>query len=127
MRLAESQRGMGFLGWVFVLGLIGFAALLTMKLVPVYSDRMSMQRALQEVASNPENTNKSVFEIRKTLQRFWDIDYIDTVQPQDIDVVRQKNGRRVLAYDYEARVHLFYNFDLVVSFKGEVPMVQSSE
>ena len=60
--------------------------------------------------------------VRKSLQRRWDIEDIVTVMPKDIAIERGENGGGWLSYDYEARAHLFYNVDLVLTFDGREPV-----
>jgi hypothetical protein len=51
----------------------------------------------------------------------WDVEGITTLDPNDITLEKYGAGR-ALVYDYEARVELFSNISLVVSFAQKYPM-----
>jgi hypothetical protein len=119
MNNRESQQGLGLVGFVFVFALIGFFAIVTAKTVPLYLNQMKIARAVHAVAIDPDHADKDVVYLRDRLQRRWDIEDIRMLEPRDIAVVPQKDGRRSLKYDYEARENLFYNIFIVIHFTGE--------
>lgn len=117
--MRSRQGGLGLWGWIVVLGLIAFFAVVGFKTVPVYLNHAQVLKALKGVAS--QNTSgSSVTDLRSSLQRRWDIDYIRYVEPKDIKVVRRKAGGRALLYDYYVEEHLFYNVYITMYFQGEV-------
>mgnify|MGYP001619532125 CR=1 FL=1 len=117
----ERQRGLGWFGMLLVFGVIGFLAVVVVKVGPLYMNHGTVLRVVKGVADNPDFANADAGEIKKTLERRWDIDYINQIDDKDIKIKRTAKGR-VLAYDYEARVNLFYNVFVVVHFKDEHPM-----
>lgn len=121
MHELKRQRGLGLLGLLFVLGTLAFVALLVIKIGPLYLNEMTVATAVKGAAEDPDLVGAELSAIRNRLQRRWDIDYIDQVEAKQIRLKRTANGR-ALFYDYEARVNLFYNIDVVVRFKNEVPM-----
>lgn len=121
MRTLKRQRGLGLLGLIFVLGTLAFVAVVVIKVGPLYLNEMTVATAVKGVAEDPELAGAELVMIRNRLQRRWDIDYIEQVEPKQVRLKRVSNGR-VLFYDYEARVNLFYNIDIVVRFKNEVAM-----
>jgi hypothetical protein len=121
MRDIRRQRGLGLLGLLFVLGAIGFVALVVIKVGPLYLNEMTVARAVHGVADEPELASAELPDIRRSLQRRWDVDYIDQVEPKVVRLKRNARGR-VLFYEYEARVNLFYNIDVVVRFRNEFAM-----
>jgi hypothetical protein len=126
MNLRRKQLGLGFWGLLLVLAVGGFAALVLIKCVPIYLNEMAVTRAVHDVAS--KNTASGgevdVAAIRDALQRRWDIDYINRIEPKEIKVVRDESGLK-LSYDYEAREHLFYNIFIVIHFAEDIPLRSS--
>lgn len=112
------QRGLGWFGLLALFGAIGFTALITFEVLPVYLNQMKIARAVNAVATDSPS---SVTEVRSALQRYWDIEDIEELTPRDVKVVRANTGRR-LVYAYEARRHLFSNISLVLEFEGDEPM-----
>lgn len=125
MRTPASQRGLGWFGMLFVLGTVAFLAIVTIKVGPLYMNQMTVERIVKRVAGDPSMANADPAQIRESLQRGWDVDYVDQLEPRDIKIKRTQSGR-MLSYEYEARVNLFYNIYVVVLFEGEEPMRQAA-
>lgn len=121
MHLRHRQRGLGLWGWLFVLAVIGFTTLVTLKLVPIYLAEMSIQRVVRAAANDPGNSGVALPQLRKAMQTRWDVEGITTLDVQDVKLVKHGAGR-ALTYDYEARTDLFYNISLVVHFENKFPM-----
>jgi len=117
-----SQRGIGMFGFIGLCGLIGFFALVTMKVLPLYLNEMKVARAVTQVANDPEFSDKEPHYIYDRLQRRWDVEDTKILQVKDVQIVKGKDSRRHLVYDYDARVNLFYNVFVVVEFKRDEPM-----
>ena len=122
MHLRHRQRGLGLWGWLFVLGVIGFVSMVTLKLVPIYLSEMSIARVVQATAKDPGNAGQPLGELRKAMRTRWDVEGITTLRVEDVKLVQSGAGGRALAYEYEARTELFYNISLVVSFSNKFPM-----
>ena len=121
MQLQKRQRGLGLWGWIFVLGTIGFVAMVTLQLVPIYLAELSIQRVVKQTAQDPGNSNLPLAELRKNMKTRWDVEGITTLDPKDVTLEKSGAGR-ALAYDYEARADLFYNISLVVHFQKKYPL-----
>lgn len=121
MHLRHRQRGLGLWGWMFVLGVIGFVALVTLKLVPIYLSELSIQRVVKNTADDVGNGGLPLPELRKAMRTRWDVEGITTLRVEDVKLVKTPGGR-ALAYEYEARTELLYNISLVVEFQNQFPM-----
>lgn len=121
MRYPHRQRGIGWFGLLFVLGVIALGAIVTIKCLPLVINEFEIRKAVETVAHDPELANADAVMLRGRLQRFWDVEDITQITPRDIRVVRE-NDQRTLAYDYEARAHLFYNVSILLAFSREVPV-----
>lgn len=121
----KRQRGLGWFGLLFVFGTIAFFAIIAIKVGPIYLNHMTVMKIVKGVADNPDYANAPPQEIRTTLERRWDIDYVQHLDDRDVKVKRGRNGR-MLSYDYEARVNLFYNVFVVIHFKDDFPMKPGS-
>ena len=121
MQLRKRQGGLGLWGWIFVLGVIGFVALVTMQLVPIYLAEMSIQRVVKATAQDPANANVPLATLRRNMKTRWDVEGITTLDVNDVTLEKYGAGR-ALAYDYEARAELFANISLAVHFAEKYPM-----
>ena len=117
MHLRHRQRGLGLWGWIFILAVIGFVALVTLKLIPIYLAELSIQRVVKSTAEDPGNGALPLPELRKNMRTRWDVEGINTLAVEDVKLLKTPAGR-ALSYDYEARTELFYNISLVVHFQN---------
>lgn len=123
MKTIHGQRGLGIFGLIFLLALIGFAALVVIKCMPLYLNQMTLARDLREVANqvNTSGSDVSIPELHRDIEKRFDIDYINQVEAKDIKVGNTDKGL-MMSYDYEARVLLFYNIFIVIHFADEIPL-----
>jgi hypothetical protein len=125
--LNGRQSGAGLWGTLFVLAVLGFAALVTVKVLPLYLDHMKVVDAVADVAQrgglNGQDDPPAIY---AALQRHWDIDDIGGLKVHDVQLQRADSGGLSLGYSYDARAHLFYNVYLVLHFAADVPMRRSS-
>lgn len=116
--LRQRSRGMSFWSLLFLLGVAGFVALLAIRLLPVYIDHFKVEENLRSVAQEGNFDANDPTAVKRALERHWDIEDIQFLDYRDVRVVRVGDVRK-LVYDYEARVHLFWNLDLVAHFKND--------
>lgn len=121
MHMRRRQRGLGWFGLLFVLAVIAFAAIVVVKCLPIYLNQMKVASSINKVATDPGNGRAELHELRRALQRYWDIEDIRYLQPRDIKVKRTASGR-FLSYEYEARERLFYNISIVIDFRDDVQL-----
>jgi len=123
MKTMRGQRGLGIFGLIFLLALIGFVALVVIKCMPLYLNQMTIARDLNEVAKQVSSSGSEidVTDVRRDIERRWDIDYINQLEPKDIKVGNTDKGMAI-SYDYEARAHLFYNISIVIHFAEDIPL-----
>lgn len=122
----RQQRGslysMAFLALVF-----GTALLVCFRALPIYMDEFKVRSVMKAVALSPEASQNqlSVVDLRRSLQRRWDIDDIKNLKVGDIQFVKAKEGR-LMRYDYEVRTALFANWFLVIQFKKDYILGQKN-
>ena len=118
--MRRTQKGIGFLGLVFLLVAIGTLGTIFMKMYPLYLNEMKLKRAVTETAKNPDVT-AAPGALRSALTRWWDVDDIEFVSPADITINKTKTGK-TLSYDYYARADVFSNISVIVHFKNDIPV-----
>jgi hypothetical protein len=121
MRVPHRQRGLGWLGMLYVFGSIALVAILTIKLMPIYLNEMKIRHTLEAVTQDPEMRGAEAPRLRDAMQRRWDVEDIQVITPRDVAIRRTDEGR-FMGYDYEARTLLFYNISIVIHFEGEYPL-----
>lgn len=120
MNTLKKQQGMGMLGWLVVLGVAGFFLLCAFKIIPLYAENryiVAGLKALVEPGTKLEDMTTA--EIKKKMGNFYMINNVRSKEAQNIIVDRDAK-RVVVKIDYEARVNLFYNLNVVVDFKNHL-------
>ena len=121
MRSRSRQKGIGWFNLLFLFFVLGVFSVVGVKSLPIYLNQMKIASSLSKVAMDPANANAEPAALRKALQRYWDIESIDSLTPSDIKIKRTEQGR-FLSYDYEARTDLFYNISLLFHFQDDVAL-----
>ena len=71
-KMMNEQRGVTFIGWCIILAIIGFFVLITLRLFPLYNEKITVLSAMNSVASRPgiqDKDNKEIFkEFLRTVQ-----------------------------------------------------------
>jgi membrane protein implicated in regulation of membrane protease activity len=122
MRSMKRQQGVTAIGWLIILGLIGFFVLLTLKMVPSYMEYYKIVSTLESLES--ETSMSSPRDITKLIERRFDISYVNTISAKDVRVTSAGPNWRVRA-KYDSKVHLFYNVYVVMAFDKQVQVRKS--
>ena len=119
--MVSKPRGMTLMSFVIVLVVVGFFALIIMKLFPMYSEYFNLKGVMEEYAAQPNSAAIPTAQMHNELNRRFGIAYIDSVEKEHIKVIRE-GGVSKLNIAYEVRVPLFANLDVVGKFDNTVPL-----
>ncbi|WP_300620858.1 DUF4845 domain-containing protein [Dokdonella sp.] len=119
----SRAKGITLIGFAIVLGVLGFFAYVAMRLIPMYTEYFGVVKAMEQVRQEPGASQKSLAEIRASLNVKFDTQYVDdaTVPPSAIQLERQ-GGSSTLRITYEKRVPFMYNIDLIGKFDKSVSL-----
>ena len=119
--MVRKQQGMTLMSFVIVLAVVGFFALIVMKLFPMYSEYNNLKSVMDAFAANPASANMTPTQVWADLERRFDIAYVSSVSREHITVSR--TGRvTTLQIKYEVRKPLFGNLDVVGNFDKTVTL-----
>ena len=111
------QNGMTYLGMLVLLIVIAFFAVVLIKVAPLYMEHFKVRSSLDSLAEEAKDsqTAMSPQELEVHLLNRLNINDVEHVTKENIKISRE--GRKtVVEVDYEARVNLFDNLDLVAKF-----------
>lgn len=111
----NKQQGLTFISIAFILGLIAFFTLLVLKIAPIYINHSRVVNALAAVENTTDITTKSKQEIKISLEKRFDMNYVEHVKPEDIKIVAQP-GYVSVNIDYERVEKIFGNLSVLVEF-----------
>lgn len=114
----RNERGMTIWGMAFIVLLVGFFALMALKLVPPYMQNFKIKTALAELKNQAGGMSRE--EIVNALQKRFDVDDVDNVDPRTALKIESGNRVRILRIAYQVKVPLFYNVSALIDFNDSV-------
>ena len=109
------QRGitlMGLLLWAIV---VGFVALLAMRVLPTVNEYLTIQKAINKIAAEGLST---VPEIRAAFEKQKEIEYsISSISGKDLQVTKE-NEQVVIRYAYDKEVEIMSPVFLLIKYQG---------
>ena len=111
----RRQRGIGFIGLIFIFAVAAVVLLLGLKLVPVYLELFSVKKVISAIAKGEELKSGTVSEIRKSFNRRAAIDNIQALAGDDLEITKEA-GETVVIATWQHKVALFTGYTLLVDF-----------
>ncbi len=124
MNTPKKQSGVTAIGWLVILTLIVFLALIIMRLAPMYIENFSVKTSLKSLQNEPLITEKPKAEVMKLLTRRLEINDADSVKRSHIDIERSA-GVLKIRIQYERRDPLIGNLDVVGKFDERLEIISN--
>lgn len=118
MKNIHKQKGITGIGWLFILVVIGFSALVVLKMTPMYAEYFSVKSSMDSLAKETLS-GKSKGQVREMLMKRLDVNDVNRVTKDDITITI-RSGNIAVSVDYEARENLVANISLVADFKYSI-------
>lgn len=109
----ERQHGLSMIGFLFVIVIVALVAVLAMKVVPTVVEYTAIKKALVTAKQN----GTSAIEIQNAFNRARDVNYIDSVDGKDLEIVKTADGFEV-SVAYEKRIPLVGPASLVLDYQA---------
>ena len=113
----NRQRGVTFIGMMFIGGLIVFAAIIGIKLIPAYIEYATITNHLREIARSPEAKTASVRDLQVMFDKRAQIDSINVIKGNELTIVKD-GGQIVLEASYSSKISLFGNLSACIDFSA---------
>jgi hypothetical protein len=116
--MRRTQRGITFIGWLFLLtpmAIVGYAAL---RLVPIYLNYTKVARSLEQTGQEAR-AEDGAQSIRFALEKRLDIESVTFPESKDFEI-RRDGPAWVLGIEYEDGAPLISNVRVTVNFKKTV-------
>lgn len=121
----QHQRGLTMISWICVLAILSFCGLFAFKVVPMYAENTYVVSALKSLSGESNFEEMSDAEIKKYLNSYYMVNNVRSDGPQNFVIDRKSKGL-IVKIDYENRVNLMYNIDLVTTFKNHLDAAQKN-
>ena len=111
---ARRQRGVTLFGLLFWAIVVGFVALIGMRVLPALNEYFTIKRAVNKIA----NEGQTVTEIRNAFDKQKDIEYsIVSITSKDL-IITKENEKVVVSFAYDKEVELMKPVFLLIKFEG---------
>ena len=115
-QVRRGQQGVTLLGLLLWAIIIGFVALLGMRVLPTLNEYFTIQKAVNKIALEGGST---VPEIRAAFERQRDIEYsIQTITSKDLDITKE-NDRVVIRFAYDKEIEIMAPVYLLIKYEGQ--------
>ena len=112
---AVRQRGITLFGLLFWAVVVGFVALIVMKVLPTMNEFFTIQKAVNKIAVEGGAT---VPEIRAAFERTKDIEYsITSISSKDLNITKE-NEKVVISFAYDKEIELIKPVFLLIKYEG---------
>ena len=109
------QRGVTLFGLMFWAIIVGFVALIGMRVLPTMNEYFTIQRAVKKIAADSPST---VPEVRSAFEKQKDIEYsITSISAKDL-VVTKENDKVVIKFAYDKEVEIVKPVYLLIKYEG---------
>jgi len=110
-----NQRGITLFGLMFWAIIVGFLALIGMRVLPTLNEYFTIQRAVKKIAADSPST---VPEVRSAFEKQKDIEYsITSISAKDL-VVTKENDKVVIKFAYDKEVEIVKPVYLLIKYEG---------
>ncbi len=113
-RLKKNQRGVSFLGVLFVGGVLAVSAVIAAQVVPTALEFQAVIKAAQKASEGG-----SVAEVRSLFDKAANIDNITSINAKEIEVKKEGENRYQVIFSYQREIHLVGPAFLTLKYAGQ--------
>ncbi len=114
----RRQQGITFIGFLLLAGLIGLLAYGVLRLVPVYTEYMTLSSVMNSVKTELDGQGATPPTIRRAVENRLIVENV-SVSARDFRISQTANGF-TLSLEHEGRAPYLANIELVVVFDRQV-------
>lgn len=128
----RKEQGMTLIGMLFTVVVVVFAAIVVMKIIPVYLQHYSIVQSIKGLKDIPssEMTGDSYTDIstlRKSLTKRLDINSVEDLKSDQLAISSSGTNTFKVQLKYQAIRSLVYNISILVDFDDTYVVVTGSE
>lgn len=113
--VSYRQQGMGVIALILTIAALFALLVLGMQVIPAVTEYQAVKKAVRSIAF--KNGADSPTEIRKSFERFAQVDRIESITAQDLDIVKAGSDTTI-SFSYSKKIHLLFNISLLLDFQG---------
>jgi hypothetical protein len=109
----ERQRGLSLIGMILMVVVIGFAAILALRITPTFVEYRAVNSAIKKAVAS----SNTVPDIQKAFDRSAAIDDITVMTGKDLNIQKSDDGYFV-DFAYTKKIPLFGPVSLTIDYAG---------
>lgn len=115
LRRMQQQRGITLFGLLFWAIVIGFIALVVMRVLPTMNEYFTIKSAVKKIVAEGAST---VPDIRAAFERHKSVEYsISSISGNDLQITKV-NDQVVITFAYDKEIELMDPVYLLIKYKG---------
>ncbi|HJN50096.1 MAG: DUF4845 domain-containing protein [Pseudomonadales bacterium] len=120
MNLPHYQKGLSMAGWMFLILVIGSVITIGTKLAPLYLDHNTMSNIMDGLPQEKGMVTKGNVELTDILRKRFKMNNIRDFDFKNHLTINRPEDRVVIDMNYEVRLPLVHNVDLIASFEKQI-------
>ncbi len=113
LEFKSAQRGISFVGLLFVVGVLACLAVLGAQAFPTVVEYQAILKAAQKASAG-----NTVAEVRQIFDKAGDIDDIKSINGKDLDISKE-GDKVVVKFAYKREIHMFGPAYLLLKYAGQ--------
>jgi len=116
----KNQNGATMWGWLGIVFMVGFNAMLAFNVVPIYVEHQTIRSAIQDVVDSREFSTMSNSKVIINLRGRLRINNVRGIDSKAFKVSQDRTGDKYILINYSQKVSIMSNLSAVVDFNEEV-------
>lgn len=115
---AKQQRGASLIGMAFIIGIVLMALIIAMKVVPAFTEFMTVKNILTTMSQGSALNGLSKSEIISSFDKRASIDNVQSVHGRDLEISTNEAGSTVISVDYQVVRPVMGNVSALIEFSA---------
>ena len=112
--MKRQQRGISFIGLLFVGGILAFAGILTAQILPTVMEYQTILKTVNKAAGS----GSTVGEVKSLFDKAATIDNIHSITGKDLEVTKE-GDKTVVSFAYTREIHLVGPAFILLKYDGK--------
>ena len=118
--MKSRQGGLSLFSFLIVFIVVGFFMLTALKVIPVYLDHIKAKASLDGLKNEANIAQKSPDEIKRMLEKRWDVNSIDEISTSENVTIDKRGGAVTIKVAYEVEKPLIANMSILIKFNDTI-------
>ncbi len=118
MTMPSRQRGLSLISWMVILIVVVILGTAAFRMIPAYMEYNTVATTIRTTLQDNKTAMMSLGEVREGIRKRFTLNQVKVITPDDVEIYKEGAVLKA-AVDYEVREPMFYNVEIVMTFKKE--------